>query len=79
MMWRVIVESDVTRWVIEVDSSNVKVGDISSFCDEWEDGNWLAVLGVMGLLVQDKTRRMSGRSGWCRRHGTVFNAFTLQL
>jgi hypothetical protein len=76
VVWRIIVESNVTWLVIDVDGGNVEVGNASGFGDEWEDGNWFAVLGVMGLLVQDKTQRISGRSGWCRRHGTVFNAFT---
>jgi hypothetical protein len=51
MVWRIVVKSDVTWWIIEVDGSNVEVGDASSFCDEWEDGNWFAVFGMMGLLV----------------------------
>src|SRR5437667_6628653 len=79
MMWRIFVEGDVTWRVIEMDGGNVEVGNASAFGDEWEEGNRFAVLGVMGLLVQDKTRRMSGRSRWCRRHGTVFNAFAFEL
>lgn len=76
MMWRIVVEGDVTWRVIEMDGGNVEVGNAGGFGDEREDGNRFAVLGVMGLLVQDKTRRMSGRrSRRCRRHGTVFNAF----
>jgi len=51
MVWRIVIESDVTWWVIEVDGGNVEVGDASRFCDEWKDGNWFAVFGVMGLLV----------------------------
>lgn len=62
-----------------MDGCNVKVGDASAFDDQREDGNWFAVFGVMGLLVQDKTRRMRGRSGWCGRHGTVLKVFTFAV
>lgn len=53
----------MTWRVIEVDGGNIEVGNASGFGNEWEEGNWFAVLGVMSLLIQDKTQRMSGRSG----------------
>lgn len=79
MIWRVIVQGDVARWIVEVDCGDVEVRDAGAFCYQGQDRYRFAIRRMVRLLVEHKTGLMTRRRLLRWRHRSDLRDVELEV